>query len=315
MVGVGSGAGHVYMLARSLVRRCVEANTKLRARDVHLVSLSGGMHVRQHSEVRPDRTADPARRFEVVGGVMDSDQILSLLSLAFPQPVHPLPNLQPIVGVQSDAEVLRVRSGEAVEMRQPLIEGRRFVGKELLPQPLTQALLGVGSWGPGHRLFDFAMRRDANVGHDPMSLNPPFAERPGDEILTPIQSELSSLMSGCDRLARMVQNDDYVPVGDLANFLFVVPVPPGVSEEAKRTAVALQDAVDAVNDKLFTVKADVLQAIPGLVLKVAGTLPKARILFGLLRAELYHVRHLCLDERSARHIIRLADEDRRSPPM
>ena len=200
--------------------------------------------------------------FRTKNTAMDADINVALLGPAFANPVrlelmtHPL--------VYPDSEVsMRVRNNTWLwDASRPGLHP-------------TVALVGIGTFGKGHRLYEFARHAAASLS------------------MVPAGSALEELADLCEPF----QASPYSPVADIANCLFFVKPPKSIVVPAVRVE-RIRHLIDQVNDTLHTISWSAIKKIP-LVLLIAGTLKKAYAIRAILQLMPTNIRAICTNHQTA----------------
>jgi DNA-binding transcriptional regulator LsrR (DeoR family) len=243
-IGLGSGRAVYWVCAR-----LYERHISLRPRNITLVSLTGEMLVMDHSG-----------RYAYQ---MDADLNLSLLRFVFSGPECRLMGYG--IGIDSDKQT-QVKAKKTLESR----------------SNLTHAILGVGVYAPGHRLWKAGQGVDCPA------------------TLKSLKSALSKLI---DLSTKYHKAHGRYPVADLSNRLRLLD---SVKKKAPKDHDQLAKLVSEVNSRLMTVDEEQLRSIHSIML-VAGTRRKTEAIRSVLTDPHVNIRRLCTDETVANELLRRAD--------
>jgi DNA-binding transcriptional regulator LsrR (DeoR family) len=298
-VGVGPGRA-VFQTVESLR----QLGTKLPIGDIELFSLTGAMHVGAHG----------------VGTnlLMDADTNLNLFSECFAGPVKTNFVHSPIVVGTDEEDVLTYKratwlqgnrsgtnnvkgSGVGISHSSEDSSSPNATGEKRETQALTHAVVGVGAFSWGHRLYQEGKARDPEYAHE---LPPP------DHMFDIIGEDLVRLARLCDKCTSQL----CAPVGDICNNLFLTPAPARTNAgEAKRIqdlVANIKQRVGPLKKRLITISEAQLARI-GTIILIAGGPKKVgstRVLLGdqddpIRRSPAYNIRFLCTDEMTARELL------------
>ena len=140
-------------------------------------------------------------------------------------------------------------------------------------------LAGVGILAPGHRFYE--------------------ASQSVPDLLAPV-AELRVLLKLCDEL-RTAAKSTFSPVGDICHKLFYIQ-PPADLRIDRQKENQIRGAIDKVNERLLHISDSQLRDAKSIVL-VAGTERKALAIRELLKANVYKIRYLCTDKKTAARLL------------
>ena len=151
------------------------------------------------------------------------------------------------------------------------------------------ALMGVGVLWSGHRLVQIGSRN---------------AIRPENQLLLSekLRKQVIDLIDVIKVVCDRSKEPMYYPVAELAQHLFFVPPPVGVSV-SKEVVDQLQNIIDIINENSLSISGDKLHKV-GAIALIAGTRVKAAALRQLLKNSGYPIRFLCIDREVAEYLIR-----------
>lgn len=251
VIGVSSGRA-VHFAVDGLASRMSSG-----AKGVTILSLSGILHPRDHTRRRSLR--------------FDADTNVLSLASAFSSSGS-MEYVSQLLVTADDSELERARS-------------RTWLGRDEFTGQ-TLALVGVGVFAPGHRLYE------------------PFEDEEGsrrdDPVLAPIIDELQELARlSSDARTSLRSEVAYYPVADICNHLFFVP-PSGSRRLAQEGDI--RAVIEAINARLLAVKPAQLAKAQTIIL-IAGTQRKAGAIETLLKHSGYAIRYLCTDSKTANSIL------------
>lgn len=309
-IGIGSGRG-VYFTVDWLAR--INSNS-LRAKEVEVFSLTGATHPQTHAD-------------EGTNLRLDADTNVNLFSgKCFAAPVKPYFVHSPMAASREASEAVYTRARWlGRESSKPTGGGREKI--EL--QPLTQALVGVGAFTLGHRLYEEGkarLRENPKLGDEALKQlygeskaglktrqRTETTEANGTAVEDHIQSEsildvigddLAKLACWCDQCT----SPSTSPVADIChNLLFVEPPSEAATSEHLDTLKRLvKDCIKAINQRgaLITVSETRLKETETIMLVAGG--PKKIGSIRLLFDQKYPIRFLCTDDITAQGLLRQA---------
>ena len=197
-----------------------------------------------------------------------------------------------------------------------LVEARPFpetFGENAEAKNLTHAIVGVGAFSWGHRLYEEAKAREPRIESSlGSSLLQGGVSEPGEGIPEPepmfdcIGADLVQLANLCEKCKSKL----CAPVGDICNNLFFVPPPGGATENPdvntdslKELGADIKKCLAPLKKRLITIGENDLCAIETIIL-IAGGPKKVASTRLLLADSPYHIRFLCTDEINAQALLR-----------
>jgi hypothetical protein len=241
-IALGSGRG-VYYCLRALER---EPTQKFQANDLSIVALTGSVFLAGTSTFSEDADEGPG-----VDLTLDADSFLPLLAQHFTRSKITLYAMHCGIafGDASDRRAALENGGffKMLQERIPQSDGgfegwkklagaaqRERADRPPIVQPSTpngvgqiRALMGVGVFGKGHRLYDSVTKPEAEWGADGRPVRKKFEDV--EAAVRPIAKELSILATKVDEVARAYDEAGISPkfaaVFDLGNRLFVSDKP------------------------------------------------------------------------------------------
>lgn len=252
-VGIGSGRGVFFAI------KWLSQIIKLQSKNVEAFSLTGATYPQTHAAQGTNLRLDADTNVNLFAGD------------CFASPVKPHFVHSPIIASRQERK--------AVYARAPWLSEAQSEGS------LTHAIVGVGAFTWGHRLYEEGKARSAGQA--------------GERIFDPIGPELAKLAHLCDQCGSPTLS----PVADICHNLLLVPPPPEAGA-SKRLAEMVQKRITAINRKkpFITVSEDRLKEIENLML-VAGGLKKAGSIRLLLQRR-YPITLLCTDHITARELLK-----------
>ncbi len=278
-VGIGSGRGVFFVID------WLSQLIKLHSKNVEAFSLTGATY--------PQTWAAEGTNLR-----LDADTNVNLFAgHCFASPVKPYFVHSPIIASPEERT--------AVYARAP------WLGEDQSRETtLTHAIVGVGAFTWGHRLYEEGKARSAEVGRsrDEVEIDAaasrfqsgqPEIQTPGERIFDSIGPELAELARLCDQCSSPVLS----PVADICHNLLSVEPPPD-ARDSQHLAQRVRDCIAVINRKrrFITISEDRLKEIENIMLVAGG--PKKAGSIRLLLQRGYPITLLCTDHITAQQLLK-----------
>jgi DNA-binding transcriptional regulator LsrR (DeoR family) len=282
-VGIGSGRGVFFVID------WLSQLTKLHSKNVEAFSLTGATY--------PQTWAAEGTNLR-----LDADTNVNLfVGHCFASPVKPYFVHSPIIASPEERN--------AVYARAPWL-GEDQSGRVTL----THAIVGVGAFTWGHRLYEEGKARSAQVARtrDESEMDAPALSEShrfqggeleiqavGERVFDPIGPELVKLANLCDQCNSL----ELSPVADICHNLLSVEPPPD-AKGSQHLAELVRDCIAMINEKrpFITISENRLTEIDNIMLVAGG--PKKAGSIRLLLQRGYPITLLCTDHITAQQLLK-----------